>query len=325
MKKEISRRIIIINFCLTAILVIVAGSIAAYTSLSSAKRVVSTKGAKQLFSSNILYEYDAKDLPSTRVMSFSTDGESNVFKFTVCNYAQGDKTTAREISYTLTVKLLDSDGNDVTDDDVLKAYQLDGTAFSSLKTIKNTLKYDGYKGAEDTYTVTVPSNSMKDYKIYISAASSIEEYNPIGRIISLTETSVSTHWRGEFLDESREPSELGSINTRISGQEDEIMVISWDTKYVEIDPWFLEDIKDYIVDKSDSMIKFEVGSTGQPNQYDISFYRTMSAKSLEESWEDVKKHISFSYESKSTIESTEESTEKNIEESTETGGKEDGE
>jgi hypothetical protein len=320
MKKETGKKIIIVNFCLAAILALIAISLAAYTSLSSAKRVVSTTSTDQLFSSNVLYAYKAnQESPSTRAMSFSASGD-NLFQFNVCNYAQGDKTTwaTKDISYVLSVKLLDSSGNAVTDSDVLSAYQLDGKSFASLAsnnqiTINKTLTYSAAKVAEDTYTVTVPSKYMSDYKILITAECNISQYDPIGRLILTTESSVSTHWRGTFTDSivgsaAHKPSELGSINTRISGQENEIMVISWDTNYVEIDPWFLEDIgsKNYTI-KTDSstgvkIMQFEVGGENQPSQYQISFYRTTSAKSLDETWEEMKKHIYFGYLSKSTTE-----------------------
>jgi hypothetical protein len=309
MKNGISKKIIIINFCLAAILALIAGSLAAYTSLSNAKRVVSTTGANQLFSSNVLYSYDEENgSPSTRVMSFSSVGTINTFKFTICNYAQGDKTAwaTKDIAYELTLELIDAKGEKVTDEDVLAEYKLDGTAFSSLTKIEKTLAYSNSKVAEDEYTVTVPSAYMEDYRIRIIAKSNVNNYSPIGRIISATEAVVSNHWSGTFTDsivdsDSHKTGELDSINTRISGQENEIMVISWETDYVEIDPWFLKDLgsDNYTIteDTSKKTIKFQVGGENQPNQYHISFFRTTSAKSLNESWEQMKSHITFSYES----------------------------
>jgi hypothetical protein len=314
MKKELSRKLIILNLCLAAILALMANSLAAYTSLSSVKRVVSTTSAKQFFSSNVLYAYDGeKGKPSTRVMSFSTEAESNTFNYTIGNYAQGDKTTwaTRDISYTLTVTLLDSAGEKVTDTAILDTYFLNGESFSSLDTIQKTLVYRSAQVTEDTYVVSVPSSQMNDYRICMIAISDHEEYQPIGRIIAMTESSSSTHWSGSFTDgivddDRHTPSELGSINTRISGQENEIIVISWETAYVEIDPWFLEDLGsdryEITIDGTTKTLKFEVGGEDQPSQYDISFYRTTSAKSLEESWSEMKAHIQFSYESKSTTE-----------------------
>jgi hypothetical protein len=307
MKHE--KRIILINLCIAGILALMAVSLAAYTSLSNAKRVVSTTGSNQLFSSNVLYAFDQDTgAPSTRSMSFPMDAAESTFTFTVCNYAQGDKTAwaSRDISYTLTVRLLDENGNTVTDQNVLATYKLNGAALTG-QDLEEKLTYNGTKVTENTYTVTLPTATMKDYQIYIVAKTDISGYDPIGRIISTTAAAVSNHWSGTFIDDivdsdTHKPSELASINTRISGQEEETMVITWDTDYVEIDPWFLEDLADATVttEKNIKTLTFAVGGEGQPDQYDISFFRTTSAKTLDETWADMKSHITFS-----TIEPTE--------------------
>jgi hypothetical protein len=246
-------------------------------------------------------------------MTFSADTTTNSFRFNVCNYAQGDKTAwaTRDITYELTVTLVTTSGIPVTDADVLDAYKLDGTSFSELGTLQKTLVYDAGQVTEDSYTITVPTAYMNDYRIRIIASASVEAYKPIGRVISTTESESTTHWRGTFTDaivddDAQTPSALGSINTRISGQEEEIMVITWETDYVEIDPWFLEDLgqDNYTItedeDQHTKTLKFEVGGDDQPSQYDISFYRTTSAKTLDETWAEMKAHISFGYESKTT-------------------------
>jgi hypothetical protein len=315
-KIEKQRTIIIINLCLALLLAIITCSVAAYTSLSSAKRVVSTQGTKQLFSSNILYSYDEeKNTLSTRVMSFSSDTDYNSFKFTVCNYAQGDKTAwaTKDISYTLSIQLLDSSGKQVTDTNILAEYKLDGVAFSKLGALEKKLVYSSETLTEHSYEITVPSKYMNDYRIQVIAKSDISNYSPIGRIISTTASTASTHWTGTFTDAivdstDHKPSELGSVNTKISGQENEIMVIQWDTEYLEIDPWFLADLSDELeeqytltedTENKTKTLKFEVGGEDQPNQYYIIFFRTQSAKSIDETWTQLKAHVSFSYESKS--------------------------
>jgi hypothetical protein len=309
MHKKSNKRIILINFCIAAILAIIAGSLAAYTSLSSAKRVVSTMGTSQLFSSNVLNTYETT--PSMRTMTFSQDGDTNTFTFTVCNYAQGDKTTwaSQNITYDLTVTLLDLDGNEVTKDDILSAYTIDGQSFSNLSNHKITnqvLEKKSNEATENIHTITIPVAYMDSYRICIIATS--EGYDALGRIISASETQASTHWTGTFTDgivddANHKPAELASINTRIYGQEHELMVITWDSEYVDIDPWFLEDIGagNYTITedstKKTKKLSFEVGGDSQPSQYDIIFYRTQSAKTLNESWEKMKGHITFTYSS----------------------------
>lgn len=80
----------VIYFVLAAILAVITVSFAAYTSLGSAKRVVTVKGTEQFFTSDVLQEYQKDTDIQTRVISFGE--EEKVFSVTVCNYLQGDVT-----------------------------------------------------------------------------------------------------------------------------------------------------------------------------------------------------------------------------------------
>ncbi len=345
MKKEKSRKkLIILNLCLALLLAVIAGTIAAYTSLSSAKRVVSTKGSTQLFSSNVLYSFKDGETPSSRAMSFSTSTTTNSFTFNVCNYAQGAKTSwsNKDINYSLSIEILDSSNAAVKDSGILKDFEITRTE-SGKTTADTTVTLDkwvsdntyklstGDSCSEDEFEISFPTKYIGTYKIKIVATSDVTGYTSIGRIIATSEASASTHWTGTFTDSivgdvSLKPSELGSVNVKISGQENEYMIITWETDYFEIDPWFLEDLEKELSDcklseyelttetsssstvesgdsKSSSsgnvkILKFEVGSIDQPNQYYISFFRTQSAKTLDETWDQMKSHISFSYKAK---------------------------
>ena len=50
------KRLTVVYFILAAILTVITVSFAAYTSLGSAKRVVTVKGTEQLFTSDVLLE-----------------------------------------------------------------------------------------------------------------------------------------------------------------------------------------------------------------------------------------------------------------------------
>lgn len=95
------------------------GVLAAYTSVSSVKRVVSTqRGAGMLFSSNYLTT-DENDLP--RTITFSSMENSPCVTVNVCNYPQTlIKHNDKDITYTLTVELMDSNGNAVTGEEAAK-------------------------------------------------------------------------------------------------------------------------------------------------------------------------------------------------------------
>ena len=95
------------------------GVLAAYTSVSSVKRVVSAqKGAGMLFSSNYLTT-DENDLP--RTITFSSMENTPCVTVNVCNYPQTlIKHNDKDITYTLTVELMDSNGNAVTGEEAAK-------------------------------------------------------------------------------------------------------------------------------------------------------------------------------------------------------------
>lgn len=184
MKREKTNLLIIINCSLAVILLLLAGSLAAYTSLSNAKRTISTVGSKQLFSSNILLEYEKEDDIQGDSMSFSKDGDS-IFKVSVCNYSQDnlEKYASEDINYTIKVSLMDQNGKEVTDQNVLSRYKWDNTSFSNLE---NNITYCLTKGQKSQYiySITVPAEYMKGYKIKIIAEPRKDGYRSLGRIIS---------------------------------------------------------------------------------------------------------------------------------------------
>ena len=281
---------------------LIAGSLAAYTSLSNAKRTISTVGSKQLFSSNILLEYDKeKNDIQGKSMSFSTDG-SIVFKVSVCNYAQGDagKYASEDITYKITVSLIDQNGNTVTDQDVLSKYKWGNTSFSASQEEKGTLK--GGTESKNTYSVTVPAADMKKYKIKITAVSDNNRYKPLGRILYFSEDIASSEWRISYLsDELKQKAyDLGCIHIKLTGSEYATLTLTWDSKYVQIDPWFLEDIKkdeNASATADNKSLTFTAGGDTGKNQYNIAFYRTTPVHvddSKVETWDDIKSYISLS-------------------------------
>lgn len=303
MKREKTNLLIIINCSLAVILLLLAGSLAAYTSLSNAKRTISTVGSKQLFSSNILLEYEKEDDIQGDSMSFSKDGDS-IFKVSVCNYSQDnlEKYASEDINYTIKVSLMDQNGKEVTDQNVLSRYKWDNTSFSNLE---NNITYCLTKGQKSQYiySITVPAEYMKGYKIKIIAEPRKDGYRSLGRIISFSEDVSSSEWKIDYLNDEQEQNayDLGCINTRLTGSEYAKLTLTWDTTHVQIDPWFLEDIKKsttYIKSSDDSLI-FTAGGGSGFNQYDVTFYRTTPVHgddSTPEDWNAVKSYISLTSE-----------------------------
>ncbi len=305
MKRGKTNLLIIINCSLACMFLLIAGSLAAYTSLSNAKRTISTVGSKQLFSSNILLEYEQEGDIQSKFMSFSKDTDST-FKVSVCNYSQDnpEKYASEDISYTIRVSLLDQNGNEVTDQNVLSRYKWGDTPFSILENPIGTYTLSSGQKSEHTYSITVPAAYMKSYKIKITAETDMTRYGKLGRIISFSEDVASSEWKIDYLnDEQKQKAyDLGCINTRLTGSEYAKLTLTWDTAHVQIDPWFLEDIKKsanvYISSSVDSLT-FKAGGDSGFNQYDITFYRTNpvhSNDSTPENWDAIKSYISLTSE-----------------------------
>ena len=302
MKRGKTNLLIIINCSLACIFLLIAGSLAAYTSLSNAKRTISTVGSKQLFSSNILLEYEKEDDIQSKFMSFSKDTDST-FKVSVCNYAQDnpEKYASEDINYTIKVSLLDQTGKKVTDQNVLSRYKWDDTSFSELSDPKNTYTLSKGQKSENIYSITVPAEYMKGYKIKIIAVPVTTGYGSLGRTISFSEDVASSEWKIDYLNDEQEQKayDLGCINTRLTGSEYAELTLTWDIAHVQIDPWFLEDIRKatgvYISDNKNSLT-FKAGGDSGFNQYDITFYRTNpvhSDDSTQEDWNAIKSYISL--------------------------------
>lgn len=295
---------------------LIAGSLAAYTSLSNAKRTISTVGSKQLFSSNILLEYDKESAVQGKSMSFSADVNA-VFKVSVCNYAQGDdgKYASENIKYNINVSLIDQNGKTVADQNVLSEYKWNDTSFSALtQPIEGTLK--GGEASNHVYSVTVPTADMKKYKIKITAVPTNKQYKPLGRILYFSEDIASSEWKITYLsdEQNQKAFDLGCIHIKLTGSEYANLTLTWDSK-LQIDPWFLEDIKkdtnaSAIVDKDNNSLTFTAGGDTGKNQYNIAFYRTSPVHgddSKVETWADIKSYIRLSSEklAKSKMKTTE--------------------
>ena len=305
MKRGKTNLLIIINCSLACMFLLIASSLAAYTSLSNAKRTISTVGSKQLFSSNGLLVYEHEGDIQSKFMSFSKDTDSSTFKVSVCNYSQDnpEKYASEDINYTIKVSLLDQNGKKVTDQSVLSQYKWNDTSFSNLENLTDTYTLSKGQKLEHIYSITVPTEYMKGYKIKIIAEPVTTGYRSLGRTISFSEDVAASQWKIDYLNDEQEQNayDLGCINTRLTGSEYAKLTLTWKTEHVQIDPWFLEDIEKstaYIRSAGNSLT-FKAGGDSGFNQYDITFYRTNpvhSDDSTPESWDAIKSYISLTSE-----------------------------
>ena len=293
------KRLTVIYFALAAILAAITVSFAAYTSLSSAKRVVTVKGTEQFFTSDVLLAYQKDAEIQTRVLSFGE--EDKVFSVTVCNHLQGDTTKydAKNIPYTFQAELVDADGKYVTDSNVYSKLFVNGTAMSSNPVTILGKVLQGGKAQDETYTFRLGPEIL-NYRIKITATTTRSEYRSLGRLIAFTTNTTATNWSGSFMEAEKTAvdgkKELGIINYKISGQTEEDCVLSWDYSRVEIDQWSLEKMTSKTPKKDGNMksVTLHLGAAGTPKQYILTFYRTYAEQDLiTESWNDISKYIQF--------------------------------
>ena len=288
----------VIYFVLAAILAVITVSFAAYTSLGSAKRVVTVKGTEQFFTSDVLQEYQNESEIQTRVISFGE--EEKVFSVTVCNYLQGDMTKydTKNIPYTFTAELLDADGKTVQESSVYSKVSVDRKPMTSNPIELSNQVLTGVTAQYKTYTFTLDPEIL-NYRIKIKATTTRSEYKPLGRVIAFTTNATATNWSGSFMEAEKNAvdgnKKLGIINYKISGQTEEDCILSWDSSKVEIDQWCLKKMtsNEPVTTGNIKFVMLHLGAPDTPKQYLITFYRTYAEQDLTESWDDVSKYISF--------------------------------
>lgn len=292
------KRLTVIYFALAAILAVTAVTFAAYTRLGSAKRVVTVKGSEQLFTSDVLLEFQNDSQIQTRVLSFGE--EEKVFSIVVSNHLQGDRTKydTNNIPYTFEVELLDADGKSVTDSRVYSKMSVNGTSMASNPVSISDQVLNGGAAADQMYTFSFDSEIL-NYRIKITAETTRSEYKNLGRVISFTTNSAITDWSGSFIDAEKAAvegnKELGIINYKISGQTEGDYELSWDSTRVEIDQWCLGKMTSTTPTQNGNIksVELHLGAENTPKQYLITFYRTYAEQDLSENWDMISNYINF--------------------------------
>ena len=298
------KKLTIVFFTLAIVLALLTVSFAAYTSTSSAKRVVTVAGQKQYFTSDVLYEYSSDTDIQTRTISMAKGDAAKSFSVTLSNYLQGDKTKydAKSTSYNLTVELMDANGNKVSDADVYTKLKVNNVSMTENPQRFNKNELSGGAAVDHVYNFSFTDDSLLNYRIKITATpTDRSEYRSLGRIIAFAVDSTTTNWNGNYIEAEKNAVEafntLGMINYKISGQVEEDCTLSWYSSRVEIDKWFLESMNinsDPVPDKDGrKSVTLHLGSPNTPQQYTITFYRTYAGQDLNESWQEISQYITF--------------------------------
>ena len=294
--KKLKRSWLAIWIAFAAAALSTIGVLAAYTSVSSVKRVVSTqKGAGMLFSSNYL-TIDENDLP--RMITFSSMETSPCVTANVCNYPQTMiKHNDKDITYTLTVELVDSNGNAVTSADYSVEYGGEKKTFESNSKIDFSplkLTADDFNKHEFVLTFDKSQLTKSDiYMIVTATPTDQAELKPLSAklgVIYINDNTSAT-WTGTFIDNATSPKDLDGFNYRLSGSGEGTVTLTWNTNYVDISPWFKNTYKLTISKDSSGIATATLKvNSAEKNQYDIQFYRT-NGINANEVWSDNGAHI----------------------------------
>ena len=289
--KKLKRSWLAIWIAFAAAALSTIGVLAAYTSVSSVKRVVSTqKGAGMLFSSNYL-TIDENDLP--RMITFSSMENSPCVTVNVCNYPQTMiKHNDKDITYTITVELVDSGGNAVTSADYSVEYNGEKKTFESNSKIEfSPLKLTADDFNKHEFVLTFDKSQLTKSDIYMKVTATPTdqaELKPLSAklgVIFINDNTSAT-WTGTFIDNATSPKDLDGFNYRLSGSGEGTVTLTWNTNYVDISPWFKNTYKLTISKDSSGIATATLKvNSAEKNQYDIQFYRTNGINSSEQ-WSD---------------------------------------
>ena len=223
---------------------IIYGSFAAYTSFNSVKRVVSTgTQSDTMFGSNYLSPLNLSDTnyPVKRISL--SDDMNCTFTVLVGNYVWGDESlyNPKDITYTVTAKLLSMDGGDLSAD--YSSIKINGTPFGDAgKLTSKNQKLPTGKAATNEYKFEIPGILKDKVKIQIVAepdASSKEAVNnqKLAAILSFSGYEAVKNWTGHFLDsKNKNPDQYDAFNYEISGNGSGSVTVFWEDS-LQLSKW----------------------------------------------------------------------------------------
>lgn len=223
---------------------IIYGSFAAYTSFNSVKRVVSTgTQSDTMFGSNYLSPLNLSDT-NYPVKRISLSDDTNcTFTVLVGNYVWGDESlyNPKDITYTVTAKLLSMDGGDLSAD--YSSIKMNGTPFDDAGELtKENQKLPTGKAATNEYKFEIPGILKDKVKIQIVAepdASSKEAVNnqKLAAILSFSGYEAVKNWTGHFLDsKEKNPDQYDAFNYEISGNGSGSVTVVWEDS-LQLSKW----------------------------------------------------------------------------------------
>ena len=273
--KRKNRTSIALLLALVCLVLLGTGTYAAYTNVSFIKRVVATRSGAQgsPFSSNYLLNCSSDDSIAHKLINAGSDGTASI-SLTICNYPQNDitKFSSIPIPYTLTVKVFDSENQEVTNSTILDNITIDDTKLVSSYSHSSTLK--GGQKSMDVYHIKIQNcSTLSQYTIRIKADPEGIDGFLAADFKVVTTSTQSTGWTGRFLEGNKTLSELDAFNYEISGSAKGSLTLTWEDGYISLSPWSMKALGIDPGSVSGNSITFSVGGDGQPGSYLLQFYR----------------------------------------------------
>lgn len=278
------------------ILVSVGGTLAAYVSRSSVKGVATTP--KQGFSlssdylSAVSKNADPDTYPDKKILlteKEETDPSPYTLTFSITNTADGSVSTKRMQYY---LKMSDlPEGATVHGSTEITGDVVTATGYKAPV-------MNAYTRVTHTYTITIPKEKMASAADIIVTATPDADSDTSGFILSgrlqpsIIGTVASFSYEGKF-QETGKIEDYAAFNYQISvsnASEGKKMKLTWNPNLVEIDPLFLENIKNkgvqYTLNDTEDGQKILILTMNDTNSsYLIQFYRLPGG--VINDWEDL--------------------------------------
>lgn len=298
----------------------VYGSYGAYTNFNSVKRVVSTKRQDDdntMFSSNYLSLMHSSDTCPAKRISLAENNEKYTFTVLVCNHVWGDESlyNPKNISYTLTAKLLSMDGGDLPEgctgangitlnvlgDSVeTHIFKENGEEKGVCTILGQELKTGA--AAQKSYQFIMPKALKDKVKIQIEAVpadgSKAAVNNQIlGAVLSFADYQVTKNWTGYFIDSKengKNPGQYDAFNYEITGNGAGTVTVTWSDELL-LSQWAMENGKEPTRNDTDSTYSYEFTVNDSTTVKQFQFYRNPK-KSLDGTdWTELEKLVTVSF------------------------------
>ena len=306
-------------FLIGALVAAVYGSFAAYTNFNSVKRVVSTKRQDDdntMFSSNYLSLMNSNDTCPVKRISLAEKDGNYTFTVLVCNYVWGDESlyNPKDISYTLTAKLLSMNGGALPDgctgENGIKLNVIEDnvkTNFSETNgegvcTIPGQKLQTG-TAAQKSYQFIMPKGLKDNVKIQIKAEPTEDSMAAVnsqilGAVLSFADYQVTKNWTGHFIDsKEKTPDQYDAFNYEISGNGAGTVKVTWSDELL-LSQWAVENREELTHDDTDSQYSYEFTMDDSTTVKQFQFYRNPKKLLDENDWTKLEKLVTVSFPEK---------------------------